>query len=223
MLARLRDESRLVFSGTPSTITSMLRPRRVWPYSVMVRLESDIPGTALASTVARLSEPWRSSSSWACSMTVDWRVAETRSLLVREAVISICSMSSGSLRACVAGTAASLAGTTMKVCSSLACAFRPLSLSNWRNASSGVKRPFSAGAWRPAPRSPAKRICTEDCCARALIAWPSGAAGRSTSSFSWPWADTARSRLLASNEGRRWRLRRENARLDFLCRLAFPG
>lgn len=115
----------------------MLRPRRVWPYSVMVRLESDIPGTALASTVARLSEPWRSSSSWACSMTVDWRVAETRSLLVREAVISICSMSSGSLRACVAGTAASLAGTTMKVCSSLACAFRPLSLSNWRNASSG--------------------------------------------------------------------------------------
>ena len=39
--------------------------------------------------------------------------------------------------------------------------------------------------------------------------WPSGAAGRSTSSFSWPWADTARSRLLASNEGRRWRLRRE--------------
>lgn len=63
MLARLREESRLVFSGTPSTITSMLRPRRVWPYSVMVRLESDIPGTALASTVARLSEPWRSSSS----------------------------------------------------------------------------------------------------------------------------------------------------------------
>lgn len=31
LAARLRGESRLVFSGTPSTSTSTPRPRRVWP------------------------------------------------------------------------------------------------------------------------------------------------------------------------------------------------
>ena len=46
-------------------------------------------------------------------------------------------------------------------------------------------------------------------------------AGRSTSSFSWPWADTARSRLLASNEGRRWRLRREKCTSRFPMQVGF--
>ncbi|MNV83162.1 hypothetical protein D3C71_1769490 [compost metagenome] len=107
----------------------MLRPRRVWPYSVTVRLESDMPGIALASTVARLSEPWRSSCSCSCSRTVDCRVAETRLLLVREAVISICAISTGTLW--IAGLDAGAPCATMtNVRSSLACTCKPLSLSS---------------------------------------------------------------------------------------------
>ncbi|MNN12407.1 hypothetical protein D3C81_1253980 [compost metagenome] len=112
MFARLRAESRLVFSGMPSTRTSMVRPRRVWPKSVMVRLESDMPGTLFASRVARLSEPWRSSSSCSRSMTFTWRTCGTRLLEVREAVTSIASSSTGCAMASAAPAAGAWPGTT---------------------------------------------------------------------------------------------------------------
>src|SRR3989344_4289670 len=73
-LARVRELSRLVLSGIPSTSTSTLRPRRVMPKSLRLRLESERPGTLLASKAPRLGAVARRSlSSWP-SMTVTCRV-----------------------------------------------------------------------------------------------------------------------------------------------------
>lgn len=68
-----------------------------------------------------------------------------------------------------------------------------------------------------------ERICTEDCCARALIAWPSGAAGRSTSSFPGPGPTPPGAGCWRAMKDAGGDCGGKNARLDFLCRLAFPG
>src|SRR5438876_261479 len=61
-----------------------------------------MPGTILLNSVAKLSEPWRSSFNSSRSITLTWRVGRIKSLLVRWVVTSIgtssCSEAGGVLQ-----------------------------------------------------------------------------------------------------------------------------
>lgn len=106
----------------------------------MVRLESAMPGTVLASTVARLSEPVRSSCKASRSSTMVCCTGLTRLLAVREALTSI-----------GASTVAALEASGSMMVAVPSCRNRSgLPCSSAASACCGVIEPDSAGACMPA-------------------------------------------------------------------------
>lgn len=107
----------------------------------MVRLESAMPGTVLASTVARLSEPVRNSCKASRSSTMVCCTGLTRLLDVRDALTSIGAIT----------VAPPLAASGSMMVAEPSCRSRSgLPCSSAASACCGVIAPDSAGACMPA-------------------------------------------------------------------------